>query len=1298
MSLLRVSALRAAAAASPSPCPSAGPGWLPSHVQVTVVAARGLRLKGGPGDAFAVLQLGRQKHRTSVATLRGGGGGGGPRWGEEVALELPPAAPEETDAAALLLQLTVWQRALVGLDRFLGRAVVPLGALLLAGRSHPDQWHKLHSKPGKKEKERGEIQVSIHFTRHSLTASMFDLSVKDKPRSPFGKLRAKMKGRRQYDLESASAIIPSSSGALEEDLSLGGKKATGGGSFFKSKLRKSSLTQSSLSLGSDSTVSSAGSVAAMGGLGAGAAPSPGRHGSLPADCTVRDLLPSPKLTHKRAFSDEVSQISSLPESRSIQTLKPHSEPLSRSSLCINGSHIYCEEPSPRPAVGPPSVAAAPPSTPKKPAESFSPGPLAPDPELPPWSGVSSFQRPPQRDPPRFIPSPPILAAQEEDKLSVKTLALSKHRSRAKAGEGAPAAGRPVQIAVPMVFSAGAGRGRAPEEAQKEKRVEAGLFARGGSKEDAGKSRGTESVGLPEGEKSSSWFSMTDTQDPGVPRPSCPQPGLLAATEACEDRGPSAFPRAGAPRPEPGPPGTSASEPPLDRGDPFDAFATSRLRPGAPRELPLRLDVAREGLSDGGCREEEASPPHTSAGPPPRQPGRPEGEGSPARGPGETEAGGESQGEQPGGTGVESRPRPPPSRAPDWEEPPPAAVEAATEAGPWGEATAAGTPAPSAGSRLPPDQAVEGRAIQESPPDSPPEGRRGWPAVPPLRASLAAEAEAGEGPSGAAGPQREAPQLPPAPGPQLPTEAHGLCDSAAAEGRGQPSEGQEQGGEGSQGTEAAPPKPPRRFTPLNLEEEADEAVAGQGPCGAEGSAPGESGVGQGTQHLLLPAAGGGPAGAQELVGPAHSLGDSEWAAEEGAGGAEQPQACPGQPLTALSLGLASPWVPGPLSGAEAGGPWPSGAPLGLEPSPTVLFWTALEEQLLQSSTGASPEQARGLSEGLSELEPSLEQGGGAAFTSPGVGPTLGQGPGCSVASDGELSSSWSDDRVVDFKKADFWQPERGGESSAPGNPFACRLSPQKNPFVQRPPDARPALQASPAAVPSSCDLHAEAAPQGLLPAASSEDQPGAPVPHGHQPLAFSTPSLEEEAGASGGFAFPSPIGPPAPSDGSAATGFLPTRLSPPLPSPNMDAVGSAASPVETQPADGVPVQQTTSPHLVRPISVPRPMEKQRRSSLPLGQEKLKPAPTSSDPPAPPVLPLEKMGLKRDLAPLECSGKYQHLTHGELIQLLLRREAELSKKQEHIRELENYIDRLLVRIMEQSPTLLQIPLGGGVRAAK
>ncbi|KAL8206446.1 UNVERIFIED_CONTAM: hypothetical protein K2H54_003301 [Gekko kuhli] len=1111
-------------------------------------------------------------------------------------------------------------------------------------------WHRLHSKPGKKEKERGEIQVSIHFTRHSLTASMFDLSIKDKPRSPFGKLRDKMKGRRQYDLESASAIVPSSSGALDEDLGLGGKKAKGGsgGFFFKNKLRKSSLTQSSTSLGSDSTASSASSVVGVAASEAPAAPSPGRHGSLPPDRSVRDFLPSPKLTHKRAFSDEASQINPLPESRSVQSLKPQGEPVSRSSLCINGSHVYCEEPSPRPP--------APLSRPKKPPlppESFSSGAPAPESELPPWSG-SSFQRPPQKDPPRFIPSPPILAAQEEDKLSVKTLALHKQRSRAKMEEGAPAEAKPIQVALPMVVSAGTGRGRPPEDARKEEKgAKAGFFRRGGTREDAGKSHVAESAGHgaalpggPEGEKSSSWFSMKDARDPSqrpreMPSWKSSQSGLLAATEATqdtcvsEDRGPSsAFPGAGTPQPEPAPPSTSALQPaaapgpPPEWGDPFDAFATSRLRPGAPREppsLPLpHGDAASEGLADQDRPEEEEgrSPPHVSAGLPlwwPSEPG-----GSLSAAPEETLVGGESRlGEQLwGSTCVEIRPGPSPSGpceeaaisggSLNQQELPWAAAEAEA-ADPWGEAweaLAAGGPAtaPRPDSELPLGPALESHAIQpgsleKSPLSSPTGSKPERPAVLPLETrSLAPEAEAGED---TARQEQAALPMPPAP-----EEANKLS--------------QEQRGEGGQGAEPAPPKPPRRFTPLSLAEEADEALWGarprcesqEGPGGVEAdgqgppvgdsssSAPwvigaGGGSVGRGAEGLLLPAAGDGPATANELARLAGSWGDSEAAA------GEQLEACPGKPGPAGAGGeplcALPPGLPRPLPMAEEeGGLGPSGTPRGPEPSPPVLFWTALEEQLLQSPEGASPEQPRGLREGPSEGEPSLERGGGVALISPEAdrtgsqsgwappapsiqppafaGGLLSQGPGGSSASASELSSSWSDDRVVDFKKADFWQAERGEESSAPGNPFVCsRVSPQNNPFVERPPpETLPALQAaSLVSGPSFRDLHAEAAPQGLLPAALPQDRPAAPFPHDNQPLAFSTPSLEDEAVSGSGFDFPSPIVPLAPSEeGPAATGLLGAHLSLAPPLPSTDAAAPSVLPVETRPADEVPVQRTT----------------------------------------------------------------------------------------------------------------------------
>ncbi|XP_026547475.1 rab11 family-interacting protein 5, partial [Notechis scutatus] len=327
----------------------------------------------------------------------------------------------------------------------------------------PPRWYKLHSKPGKKEKERGEIQLSLQFTRHSLTASMFDLSVKEKPRSPFRRLRDKMKGKHSYDLDSSSAIVPSSTGALDDDFRLGAPKDKGRGSFFfKGQLRRSSLTRSSTSLGSASTLSSASSLAALGSA-EGGAPSPSRHSSLSTDPAGRDFLPSPQLTHKRAFSDEVSQINLLPEA--IQGLKTPKDPSSGSSLCINGSHIYCEEPSPKPSFL--STATLPPalSDPsKRDRRGSGAGLPAVEPDLPPWP-ASGLQKGPPKDLPRFIPSPPILAAQEEDKLSVKTIALNKQRVRARREEeeGLQAESKPVPMAAPLAFPSEVRRVRPQDE-------------------------------------------------------------------------------------------------------------------------------------------------------------------------------------------------------------------------------------------------------------------------------------------------------------------------------------------------------------------------------------------------------------------------------------------------------------------------------------------------------------------------------------------------------------------------------------------------------------------------------------------------------------------------------------------------------------------------------------------------------------------------------------------------------------------------------------------------------------------
>lgn len=124
---------------------------------------------------------------------------------------------------------------------------------------------------GRKEKERGELQVTVQFTRNNMTASMFDLTMKDKPRSAFGKLKDRVTGRKRGDMESSSAIVPGRYAALSASLGQPFGEEGGGApespdvevaeekrskmkDFFKGRLRKSSDTRSCTSLASESSV------------------------------------------------------------------------------------------------------------------------------------------------------------------------------------------------------------------------------------------------------------------------------------------------------------------------------------------------------------------------------------------------------------------------------------------------------------------------------------------------------------------------------------------------------------------------------------------------------------------------------------------------------------------------------------------------------------------------------------------------------------------------------------------------------------------------------------------------------------------------------------------------------------------------------------------------------------------------------------------------------------------------------------------------------------------------------------
>ncbi|NXG75171.1 RFIP2 protein, partial [Baryphthengus martii] len=181
--------------------------WFPTHVQVTVLQAKGLRPKGknGSNDAYTIIQLGKEKYSTSVAekTLD-------PIWKEEASFELPGLLMQE-NPEKYILYLIVMHRSLVGLDKFLGQVAISLNDIFEDKQRRKTEWFHLESRQGKRTKDRGEIKVNIQFMRNNMTASMFDLSMKDKTKSPFAKLKDKMKGRKPDGtfLDTSSAIIPS---------------------------------------------------------------------------------------------------------------------------------------------------------------------------------------------------------------------------------------------------------------------------------------------------------------------------------------------------------------------------------------------------------------------------------------------------------------------------------------------------------------------------------------------------------------------------------------------------------------------------------------------------------------------------------------------------------------------------------------------------------------------------------------------------------------------------------------------------------------------------------------------------------------------------------------------------------------------------------------------------------------------------------------------------------------------------------------------------------------------------------
>ncbi|XP_060938773.1 rab11 family-interacting protein 1 [Limanda limanda] len=344
--------------------------WVPTHVQVTVLRGRGLRGKGkhGTSDVYAIIQLGKEKYSTGVVERSTE-----PEWREECCFELlqPPGqtpgpgrrgVPVPVPAPGSELVLTVMHRALIGLDVFLGQAVVQLDEVFHQSRWVKNQWYRLNSKTGKKEKERGDIQVSVQFTRNNLTASMYDLVMKDKGTSTFNKLKERMRGkRRSSEEDSSSAVVvpggngtanrvrtrlPSDGGGEEdyEDDEGGEARRSKMRTFFlRGKLRKSSDTRSSTSLGSESSESSrGGSLSPTAGISvvvSDLSNSPSNSSNLTADY-------SPEHTENTSPKSRSLRCDSGDEAGEITIAVP------QLTVCVNGSHAYKVQP-PDPGSGKP---------------------------------------------------------------------------------------------------------------------------------------------------------------------------------------------------------------------------------------------------------------------------------------------------------------------------------------------------------------------------------------------------------------------------------------------------------------------------------------------------------------------------------------------------------------------------------------------------------------------------------------------------------------------------------------------------------------------------------------------------------------------------------------------------------------------------------------------------------------------------------------------------------------------------------------------------------------------------------
>uniref|UniRef100_I3K8G3 Trichohyalin n=1 Tax=Oreochromis niloticus TaxID=8128 RepID=I3K8G3_ORENI len=301
--------------------------WCPTSVQVTVLQARSLRIKGksGTNDAYAVIQVGKEKYQTSVVEKCVA-----PVWKEEASFDLPQL--NQGGGGGGTLHVHVLHRALVGPDKLLGQAVINLSQLSEDKTRNKTEWFKLLDKTGKPDKDRGEVLLDIQFMRNNMTASMFDLSAAGKSRSRLGKFKDKVRGKKK-ESDSVTSVAPSFSQVLtdSEEEGNGDSEAVAGkdGKHKKHKIKSLFSPKSNL----QKSMSQSMSVL------------PGKNSTLTGSQSSGLNVDSSE--GKKKFKFMIHKRSGSSGGKDSSSGREKQVSVEQSNLCINGSHIYCEEPPPR---------------------------------------------------------------------------------------------------------------------------------------------------------------------------------------------------------------------------------------------------------------------------------------------------------------------------------------------------------------------------------------------------------------------------------------------------------------------------------------------------------------------------------------------------------------------------------------------------------------------------------------------------------------------------------------------------------------------------------------------------------------------------------------------------------------------------------------------------------------------------------------------------------------------------------------------------------------------------------------